>query len=315
MATDKVSEMAQANTPTWLQMKTLAADAAAVAERMSNTERLARMYTPSRLLPQNIAAMPVPSRGAVATVDAQFDQASYVPYRRQLESGGRADAKAGTSSASGIDQFTGDTWLRVVNQAKPAWAEGLSKEEILRERFNPQRSGEISDFHDADNIRQLERAKLPVNRHTVYAMHHFGAPKGKTFARASMDTRMEDILTKAQLDANKYLKGKTKAQAIANWDDRAGSYYGLRVDGTEKGSGFLGELAMTDGSGDVATEISVGVEFDDFKGEIPLLVPGQSQETIQRLLAGGEPTDADVEIAIEHAAKRLSEGKSVFMEG
>src|SRR5690606_13769153 len=66
---------------------------------------------------------------------------AYVSYRRTLESNSRPDAKASTSSAYGIDQFTAGTWRRIVAQERPAWARGLSDAELLAQRGNPERSG------------------------------------------------------------------------------------------------------------------------------------------------------------------------------
>lgn len=149
------------------------------------------------------------------------DMADYGSFAVVLESGGRADAKAKTSSATGLHQFIGTTWLGYVRKLKPAWAEGKTEAEILSLRTDPQASKEIFDAYTADNVAALRRAGAPVNPFTAYAAHHFGPNKGVTFAKAPDTARMEDILTSAQLDANPYLKGKTKAEAITTWVDRA----------------------------------------------------------------------------------------------
>jgi len=86
--------------------------------------------------------------------------------------------------------------------------------------------------------------------------------------------------------------------------------YGKRNDGTYKGPGFLGPLKRPDG--DVSTELSVGVNLDGKEVEIPALVPGLSKEEIDHLLNDGEPTDAIVSKAVEHARKRMKEGRSPF---
>ena len=161
-----------------------------------------------------------PQQAAPAAQQA-FSREGYVQYRRTLESGGNPQAKAKTSSAFGIDQFLDGTWLDVVAQAKPDWAEGLTREQLLAQRANPQRSGEMADFLDRQNAQRLQSQGLEVNNHNLYAMHHFGA-KGLTFAKAAMDAPMAQILTEAQLKANPYLAKMSKAQLIAHWDKRAG---------------------------------------------------------------------------------------------
>ena len=87
--------------------------------------------------------------------------------------------------------------------------------------------------------------------------------------------------------------------------------YGLRKDGTPKGKGYFGELKRTDGK--VSTELSIGVSFDGKpEQEVPLIVPTLDQTDIDHLLAGGEPTPAQVQKAMEHAKQRLAAGRSPF---
>lgn len=88
--------------------------------------------------------------------------------------------------------------------------------------------------------------------------------------------------------------------------------YGQREDGTEKGSGYFGELKRPDGK--ISTELTVGVEIDGKETQIPTLVPGLSKAQVDHLLAGGKPTDAIVDKAVAHARKRMKDGKSVFAE-
>lgn len=145
----------------------------------------------------------------------------YGTYRRTLESGMVANARSSSSTATGIDQFTAGTWRRIVSQEKPAWAQGMSDAEILAQRTNPERSGEMVAALDRQNVAALEAAGLTADRHSLYATHHFGMERGVEFARAGGDVRIERILTKQQIAANPYLRGKTKAEVIANWDERA----------------------------------------------------------------------------------------------
>lgn len=150
-----------------------------------------------------------------------FDYGTYDGYRTALESGGNPNARAGTSSATGLHQFIADTWLNVVAQAKPAWAQGMSREELLAQRTDPARSTQMVQALDRQNSDALRAAGLPVNNYTLYAAHHFGPGAAVKFGRASASTPMADLLTPAQMDANPYLKGKTKGEAVANWDRRA----------------------------------------------------------------------------------------------
>ncbi|KKK80985.1 hypothetical protein LCGC14_2818030, partial [marine sediment metagenome] len=87
----------------------------------------------------------------------------------------------------------------------------------------------------------------------------------------------------------------------------------MRVDGTEKGPGFLGTLNRPDGG--ISTELSIGVSFDGAERLIPSLVPTLDQDEIDHLLGGGELTETIINKAVQHARDRLLQGLGVFQEG
>ena len=96
--------------------------------------------------------------------------------------------------------------------------------------------------------------------------------------------------------------------------------FGLRPDGTPKGSGFLGVLPRPDG--EVSTEISVGVNINGQEVEIPSLVPTLDQAERDYLL--NTPLSPEMwktpigqqimAKAVEHAKGRMAEGKSPFAQ-
>ena len=90
--------------------------------------------------------------------------------------------------------------------------------------------------------------------------------------------------------------------------------YGTRADGTKKGSGFLGEIKLPNGQ--IATEVSIGVNINGKEVEIPTLVPALTAEQRDFIAKGGNPlTRQDiVRTAIEHASKRIAAGLSPFNE-
>jgi hypothetical protein len=87
--------------------------------------------------------------------------------------------------------------------------------------------------------------------------------------------------------------------------------YGLRLDGTPKGPGFLGALERpADG---VSTELSIGVNLEGGPEiQIPMLVPTLTQDEIDFLLAGNDPTTDIIDKAVDHAMKRKRKGLSPF---
>lgn len=98
--------------------------------------------------------------------------------------------------------------------------------------------------------------------------------------------------------------------------------YGTRNDGvTKKGSGYFGELKMKDGSGKVATELTISPKVNGKTMDIPSLVPTLTEAEKDWLLTNGmkgddvweQPIAKSIEKkAIAHAEKRIKEGKSVF---
>ena len=97
-------------------------------------------------------------------------------------------------------------------------------------------------------------------------------------------------------------------EEILNQFDEHG--YGLRPNGTPKGQGWLGPLPMTDNSGKIATELTIGVDGED----IPLLVPTLTQDEIDHLLSGGSPTREMVDKAVGFSHERRQKGLSVYAD-
>ena len=91
--------------------------------------------------------------------------------------------------------------------------------------------------------------------------------------------------------------------------------YGKRPDGSQKGSGYFGELPRPDGK--MSTELSI--QFDDVLGgkPIPLIVPTLTKKELDLLLSTPEKDTSKlprsiIDKAIEHAKKRDAQGLSPF---
>jgi len=92
--------------------------------------------------------------------------------------------------------------------------------------------------------------------------------------------------------------------------------YGYRQDGSAKGQGFLGPMTANDGR--TMTELSVGVNMDGQEVQIPLMVPGLTQQELQFLQSGPSPDQIPRSIldkAVAHAQQRMSQGSSPFAGG
>lgn len=89
-------------------------------------------------------------------------------------------------------------------------------------------------------------------------------------------------------------------------------YYGDRQDGTPKGMGWLGPLNAT--SGGVLTEKTAGFNIDGREMDIPLVIPGLTEEELYLLRDDQSPTDAMYRKAIDHAMQQLRGGRSPYNE-
>lgn len=94
-----------------------------------------------------------------------------------------------------------------------------------------------------------------------------------------------------------------------------------RPDGSVKSmKGYLGAIERPDGT--VSTEISAGYEIDGEEMDIPLMVPGLTKEEVDYLITTDTQSEdffknmpkSIEDKAIEHARKRIKEGKNVFYQ-
>jgi len=148
------------------------------------------------------------------------------------------------------------------------------------------------------------------------------APTSKVAEPAVAATPAEPVMTDAEKQA-KAAKNREKNLSVSTnkpvepavvLKDKGN----MRPDGTAKGTGYLGVLKASDGS-DV-TEYSMSTGDVKVKGkeiDFPTIVPTLTKEEVNLMLTDIIPNnkripDAIVNKAIDHAKKRIKEGKSVF---
>ncbi|WCM26602.1 lytic transglycosylase domain-containing protein [Sphingomonas sp. QA11] len=133
---------------------------------------------------------------------------NYLMGQAQLESGMRADARAGTSSASGLYQFIEQSWLRVVKQHGTehglGWAaDSISttssgrmavsdpglRRSILALRNDPQTASLMAAEHASDNKDAIESALgRDANGTDLYMAHFLGLGGARSFLGAMQDS-------------------------------------------------------------------------------------------------------------------------------
>ena len=91
--------------------------------------------------------------------------------------------------------------------------------------------------------------------------------------------------------------------------------YGNRANGEAKGTGFYGEIPMTNGSGKIMTEVGSNVTMDggrDF--HFPLIHQNSTAADIAHLASGKSATPEMVKTAVAVALERVRGGKSAFWQ-
>lgn len=89
-----------------------------------------------------------------------------------------------------------------------------------------------------------------------------------------------------------------------------GRPFGKRENQEDKYTGFLGEIELPDGT--VMTEKSISVDIDGKETLIPSIVP--TNKKFLKDIAQNNMTKQITDNAINHAMKRIKQGKSPFAE-
>ena len=180
-------------------------------------------------------------RGATPEVTAAIKQASaesgvsfsYLMTKAATESGFRADAKAATSSATGLYQFIEKTWLNMVREhgdkvglgryadaLESGRVDGKLRKEILALRNDPGTAAQMAAQYACDNKEHLEKTVGCKVGDTELYLAHFLGPGGA-----------QKFLTAYRADPNRAAASVCPDAAGANrsiFYDRGGSARSLR---------------------------------------------------------------------------------------
>jgi hypothetical protein len=124
-----------------------------------------------------------------------FGMAGYIDKLKAVESSGKADAKAKTSTATGPYQFISKTWMDVVNKHDLPYT--------LHDRTDPVKAyAVVEKFSNAN----LEKARKELGRTPTYAelyMYHFIDKNASKLINAPSDAPAVDYVSKIQAMRNK----------------------------------------------------------------------------------------------------------------
>lgn len=144
---------------------------------------------------------------------------------RGAESSNNPLAKAQTSSAGGLYQFTTDTMASVLKRMDPDTYGSKSKAELAKFKFDPAVSEQAAQFHlNRDIIPKLEKSGVPVNPGSIYASWFLGPDGAVKTYQADPGARVADV-TPYAVGPNANIKfqgkkfGEWSASDLVNWAD------------------------------------------------------------------------------------------------
>jgi hypothetical protein len=112
-----------------------------------------------------------------APVAVPADIAKYLKSTALIESGGNANARAGTSSAGGMFQFIDKTWETTVKQ--------MGKNYSAQDKFDPAKATEVMAFFTSKQKSQLEQGTgKEATNVDLYMAHFLGAGGATKFINA-----------------------------------------------------------------------------------------------------------------------------------
>lgn len=192
---------------------------------------------------------------------------SYLMSQAQIESGMRADAKAGTSSASGLYQFIDQSWLRVVkrhgaehgmswaadsitqtNSGRMTVGDPATRRAILALRNDPQAASLMAAEHASDNKDAIESSLgRDATGTDLYMAHFLGLGGAKSFlsTMAADPDRTAASLFPAAARANRNVFYAANGQQRSL--EQVYSRFAARLDqgaGIAGGSGPFGAVQM-----------------------------------------------------------------------
>lgn len=129
-------------------------------------------------------AGPSSARALPSFADTSGDSGNYVANLFKRESGNNPNARAKTSSATGLGQFTTGTWNSLA-RSRPEL--GLTPVAGGQDgRTDPEQMLRATQAHTADNEALLRKSGLPVNDATRYSLHFLGSGGGRRFVAGTL---------------------------------------------------------------------------------------------------------------------------------
>jgi hypothetical protein len=226
------------------------------------------------------------------------DYNSYLDQLSIVESGGKADAKAKTSSATGEFQFIDSTWLDMMKRKGPEEVANMSDEEILDMRYDPQMSRRMAEEFSIENAEYLAKKGLPTDNASLYLAHFLGRGTAAKILAADSNSDISDFVGMSARMANRgVFKNVDTTQDLRDWAARK-----MGVEVPERGT-------VVEPIGDPTVPSDVGIE-------------NNRNQKLENVASGlnpfqGDKTEADyrpevVDVLKETAVNVLKKGRKAF---
>jgi hypothetical protein len=183
--------------------------------------------------------------------------AKYLQTIALIESGGDKNAKAGTSSASGMFQFTEGTWKQMTKE--------MGKDYSKEDRFDPKKAAEVAEYFSKKQKSQIEKSTgREAGMTDMYMAHFLGAGGASKFLKAKDKdpTQSAAALDPAAAKANKniYYNKEGKERSVQEVYDLMDKKVKAQSERVEKGKVNADVAAIGGGSYKPGTKVDAVAE-------------------------------------------------------
>jgi len=119
-----------------------------------------------------------------------------------VESSGRDDARATTSTATGAAQFTESTWLEELPKYRPDLVRGKSQQELLELRKNRQVMVDVTKGWTDQNAQLLRQRGYEPTGGNLYLMHFAGRGDAPKILAADRNTPVAQVVSADSIRSN-----------------------------------------------------------------------------------------------------------------
>jgi hypothetical protein len=200
---------------------------------------------------------PAGSSGPQEGVKTDAAMAKYLQTIALIESGGDKNAKAGTSSASGMFQFTEGTWKQMTKE--------MGKDYSKEDRFDPKKAAEVAEYFSKKQKAQIEKSTgREAGMTDMYMAHFLGAGGASKFLKAKDKdpTQSAAALDPAAAKANKniYYNKEGKERSVQEVYDLMDKKVKAQSERVEKGKVNADVAAIGGGSYKPGTKVDAVAE-------------------------------------------------------